>query len=200
MSHLAPAVANRCAEFAECFLGGFDDWKQEVSPRGRVFASARTKSSFVRDAIVQRVREKFDGVKGIGFANRKGMFCVSINREALVRLKKFNYKMQPQNILTGNIKDFFSDSLFGFSVVLARVVIGYRLNLDQTEIRSVDVTVYEGQRIVDVVNIYTADGEDEGLGLFKSRQDSNTESMAAVARRVKPRDGRAVEGQGQGEK
>jgi len=197
-----PSLTEYYPVFVECFLNGLKDWKNEVSARARTWTGKLTMASFIRDSILQRLRERASVNKGIRFESRRGLAMIVIEDEALVRINKLNRELRVSSIPTNNQKEYFSPSLFGFQALLTRVVVGYRLSKDEASILKVIVSFYAGKEVEESVEIYHADGtasadDREGLGGLPGgspRQPVPTEDAPASGkRRVRPKDGRDVE-------
>ncbi|QDV91788.1 hypothetical protein RAS2_28940 [Phycisphaerae bacterium RAS2] len=190
-----PAFQQRWPILVAVILKAWADYRHEVSERARRWVHARTRAGFVRDAAVHRIRKKWDHDKGIRFIDRRGMFLVVIENEALVRLKKLGKNRRPSAIKTAQHWEYFSESLFGFPLYLTRLVVGYELNREQTEVLRIWVQEYEGENVVEATCIYDRNADDSTGGMLTSPPSPFGGPNEPGTRKtvVRPRDGKAAE-------
>jgi hypothetical protein len=100
----------------DCMIAGFNLWFK-LPPEFRAIASARTRASFIHDAIKNEAKKRFANIPDIGLLEVRNLFLVKFGEEVLLRFKKCDQRFRPQNIPTRQTKLYASqgiqESLFG---------------------------------------------------------------------------------------
>jgi hypothetical protein len=143
--HLRPHLQ----EIANCVHEGFDEYFR-LPEEQRIKLHARSQASDIRDFIVAAVKRRFDGVAGIQFVERRGMFLLVIDGAACVRFKKLDSHKRSRNIETQQSLQFANGDMAGFLESTACLDAGYILDRFGTAISSAHV-VFPKQVGVDSV-------------------------------------------------
>ncbi|MBV9495537.1 MAG: hypothetical protein JOZ54_14910, partial [Acidobacteria bacterium] len=84
---------------SDCIHDGFDEYFTLPNAQ-RIKLHARSQASDVRDFIVDAVKHRFDGVEGVQFVERRGMFLLVVDGVASIRFKKLDRKKRSRNVET----------------------------------------------------------------------------------------------------
>jgi hypothetical protein len=128
----------------------FSEW-MSLTPSQLLDRSARTRASWIFDGMVKHARSSFAGVPGVELRERRNMFFLELNGKVLVRFKKLNRNRQVSNIPTAQQLTLLNQEvqleLNGIPRKLTVLNAGYQLNLLQTDIENLLVTLQEGRSV-----------------------------------------------------
>jgi len=109
---------------ADCIHEGFEEYFR-LPEEQRMKLHARSQASDIRDFIVAAVKKGFDGLPGIEFVERRGMFLLVIDKVASIRFKKLDPRKRSRNAETQQSLQFSSGEMHGYLEATACVDAGY---------------------------------------------------------------------------
>jgi hypothetical protein len=128
-------------------LGAWKDW-EEIEPAMRVRLSSRARACMVYDFILFRARQYFAYFKEVEILERRGLFLFGVNGKVLFRFKKLNQKRKHSNIPTHQqIELSLQRELPGMPPKAVTLIVGYQLDLTQTNIAAMLITYPNGRQI-----------------------------------------------------
>ena len=127
---------------------GWADW-EALPPKQRVKLNGRARASCLYDFIIDHVRRRFADVPNITFFERRGLFMLGIDGLVTLRFKKLRYGKKTSNIQTTQQMNIFGRQLDLPGVPkAARLTVGYMLDVSQSFIKSVLVTLQMGNEVM----------------------------------------------------
>jgi hypothetical protein len=129
------------------FFGAWNDW-EKLPAAMRSKLSARARANFLYDFILFRAKSHFTGLKDVIMIERRGLFLFGVLGKVIFRFKKLNRDKRHCNIPTGQqIMLSLQRELPGMPPAAARLIVGYQLNLTQTDIETILVTYPNGKNL-----------------------------------------------------
>ncbi len=109
-----------------------------------------TRASVIHDLMVDGARQEFDGISGVRFIDvaRKGLTLVEIEETVLIWFKKLGVGRLPRANRTRHAALLMCgrlDLLPGLPPAATLVVVGYKLNLDETRVSRVSIARFAGR-------------------------------------------------------
>lgn len=129
-----------------CVIGGWEDYAGHAYAPVRHVHSVRSRATNVHDHQVERARQALGGISGIRFLESNTVFFVVIDELVMIRFKKLDLDMLTRNYPTLHALRINSQSPMPNIPSLTRLVLGYVLNADETEIAAVALTCPNGRR------------------------------------------------------
>jgi hypothetical protein len=128
-----------------CMQEAWDDY-QRLPDEAKVRISPRSRASVVYDFIVEKAKKLFIGAEGVYLSERRGFLLINFYDRILLRFKKFNRKLMPHGIRTGQNSLFMNRQ----GVLLecpeaTKLIAGYQLNDFQNGIELMAVVCPNGK-------------------------------------------------------
>jgi hypothetical protein len=178
---LAPYSQRLC----ECWFGAWTDWKTEVSEGGRARLTPTTRAGVIHNFAISRVKAILAGEGGIEICEKLGFFKFYVatdDQMAVVRFKRLGRDRLARNVRTKQQKLWYSHKpIDGVRDGATRLTVGYTLDLTQTKIEDILVTLQFRKDIVWYFSI------DDGTSQIMQRP---IEPIDQQGPRVRPADDR----------
>jgi hypothetical protein len=134
-----------------CILMGINEYQTEYS-KYHYLHSARSRASLVRDHIVEKIKQAFDGNKGVNIIDKRGLFLLSIDG-FVIRFKKLNKNFKTSNIQTQQTLRFSNQlEIEGLYKPITNLNAGYIANEFWSDFECL-ITCPNGNRLDWVINI-----------------------------------------------
>lgn len=130
----------------ECFDSGYDDWVERHRDE-LTFHGGRTKSSYIWDCIVERLRCALGADPDFRFINTCGTTYIAYGQCFLIKVKKLNRGLRASNVPTRTSERFNHQRQLGFGDDLTHVYLGYVPDDLNTRIEQIHLTCPNGNHV-----------------------------------------------------
>ncbi|HEV3339873.1 MAG TPA: hypothetical protein VG125_05940 [Pirellulales bacterium] len=129
----------------DCTHGGWADWQNEVTESGRSRLSPTTRAGVVHNFTIARLKLALSANLNIQICERLGFFKFYVSNGddlAVVRFKRLGRDRCARNVRTKQQKKWYAlATIDGIREEATRVTVGYMLDLSQTKIEDILVTL-----------------------------------------------------------
>lgn len=147
-------LENHLPKIQRCVESGFDDYIKKYPVELRMVHEVRTKAGNVRDHIVAKARNEFEGTIGVSIIENNNLFILDFEGALLLRFKKLKKNLLPSNYPTKQqiCFDFQNENaiqneLAGIPANLPILTAGYVPNCLWTGIDEVSIVYAYGGKI-----------------------------------------------------
>ncbi|MBP2704376.1 hypothetical protein JOL79_11185 [Microbispora sp. RL4-1S] len=141
---------------------GWTDWKgvQQEAPRWALRKSARTRASWVNDAMAEKAREVFADKPGVHMTEKRGFITLTFENTLILRFKKFRGKrLRTSGIPTQQRLDFENQQVAIEGITVTSIVAGYLLDRLELEQERLAITCPLGGENLWVIELEIPGGE-----------------------------------------
>jgi hypothetical protein len=129
------------------FFGAWQDW-EKLPDEMRAALSTRARANFIYDFILFRAKTFFSRNKEVTLIEKRGLFLFGLRGKVLFRFKKLKKDKRHCNIQTQQqIELSLQRELPGMPPKAASLIIGYQLNIPETDIEAILVTYPTGRQL-----------------------------------------------------
>lgn len=137
--------------FVECVKAGWQRWRDmgDRDPSIRYDLGNRSRATVVNDFICKEIQRRFADVPGANVLRIHGIHALDLGVGIVTRVKKLDEQYRSSNIHTRHHERYMLQlSLPDLPPEATRLIVGYQLNVLETEIKDIVVTCPDGRRVL----------------------------------------------------